>query len=144
MPKLHAELQSEGLARERAQQELSLLQALDGELAANSAVPGKLAIKDGQRIVRVDQQAIGWIDAAGDYLCIHTPDETFVLRATLRDMEQRLDPRRFQRIHRSTIVNMRAIQSIGRDDTGKGTIKLKKRPETLSVSQPFMALFKHM
>jgi DNA-binding LytR/AlgR family response regulator len=50
----------------------------------------------------------------------------------------------FKQVHRSTIVNLKAIDSITRDDTGKGHIKLKSRPETLSVSQPFMALFRNM
>ncbi|MET0813619.1 MAG: LytTR family transcriptional regulator DNA-binding domain-containing protein, partial [Pseudoxanthomonas sp.] len=45
---------------------------------------------------------------------------------------------------RSTIVNLKAIASIARDDTGKGTVKLKSRPETLTVSQPFMTLFRNM
>ena len=72
----------------------------------------KLAIKDGQRIVRVDVEAIQWIDAAGDYMCIHAGSDTHVLRATMHDLEQRLDPRRFQRVHRSTIVNLARVREM--------------------------------
>jgi len=72
----------------------------------------KLAIKDGQRIVRVDTEAIQWIDAAGDYMCIHAGTDTHVLRATMHDLEQRLDPRRFQRVHRSTIVNLARVREM--------------------------------
>ena len=72
----------------------------------------KLAIKDGQRIVRVDIEAIQWIDAAGDYMCIHAGADTHVLRATMHDLEQRLDPRRFQRVHRSTIVNLARVKEM--------------------------------
>jgi DNA-binding LytR/AlgR family response regulator len=50
----------------------------------------------------------------------------------------------FKQIHRSTIVNLKAVASVVRDDTGKGTLRLKQRPETLLVSQPFMSLFRHM
>ncbi len=50
----------------------------------------------------------------------------------------------FKQVHRSTIVNLRAVAAVTRDETGRGTIRLKNRPETLSVSQPFMALFRHM
>ena len=53
-----------------------------------------------------------------------------------------LDPGDFRQIHRSTIVNLRAIDSIVRDDTGRGTLKLRDRPETLTVSQAFMGLFR--
>jgi len=72
----------------------------------------KIAIRDGQRIVRVDIEAIQWIDAAGDYMCIHAGNDTHVLRATMRDLEQRLDPIRFQRVHRSTIVNLARVREM--------------------------------
>jgi two-component system LytT family response regulator len=71
-----------------------------------------LAIRDGQRIVRVPPAEIRWVDAAGDYTCIHTDGETHVLRATMREMERRLDPRRFPRIHRSTIVNAARVTAL--------------------------------
>jgi two-component system LytT family response regulator len=73
---------------------------------------GKIAIKDGQRIVRVDVDEIQWIDAAGDYMCIHAGKDTHVLRATMRDLEQRLDPQHFQRVHRSTIVNLTRVREM--------------------------------
>jgi len=87
---------------------LSFPDAADGVRHASD----KLAIKDGQRIVRVDIEAIQWIDAAGDYMCIHAGADTHVLRATMHDLEQRLDPRRFQRVHRSTIVNLARVKEM--------------------------------
>jgi two-component system LytT family response regulator len=72
----------------------------------------RLSIKDGGRILRVPLEEILWIDAAGDYMCVHTPKDTHVLRATMRDLEGRLDPRRFQRIHRSTIVNIARVKEL--------------------------------
>lgn len=67
---------------------------------------GKLSIRDGQRLLRVALDAIRWVDAAGDYICIHTNDHTHVLRGTMQELERRLDPRRFARVHRSSIVNL--------------------------------------
>jgi len=87
---------------------LSLADAADAMRHTND----KLAIRDGQRIVRVDTEAIQWIDAAGDYMCIHAGSDTHVLRATMHDLEQRLDPRRFQRVHRSTIVNLARVKEM--------------------------------
>ena len=66
------------------------------------------------------------------------------MRTPIRDLLQVLDPIHFKQIHRATIVNLRAIAAITRDDTGKGLIRLKNRPELLSVSQPFMPLFRNM
>ena len=79
----------------------------------------KLAIKDGQRIVRVDIEAIQWIDAAGDYMCIHAGSDTHVLRATMHDLEQRLDSQRFQRVHRSTIVNLTRVKELRPHQNGE-------------------------
>jgi two-component system LytT family response regulator len=69
-------------------------------------------IKDRGQIFRVDVGDIERIDAAGDYMCIYTADQTLVLRETMKDLERRLDPRKFQRIHRSTIVNLDNIKSV--------------------------------
>ena len=90
--------------------DLTLEQALDG--AAPGTADDRLSIKDSGRILRVPLDDILWIDAAGDYMCVHTPTDTHVLRATMRELEGRLDARRFQRIHRSTIVNVSRVKEL--------------------------------
>jgi two-component system LytT family response regulator len=69
-------------------------------------------IKDRGQIFRVEVADIERIDAAGDYMCIYTADQTLILRETMKDLEKRLDPRKFQRIHRSTIVNLDNVKSV--------------------------------
>jgi two-component system LytT family response regulator len=69
-------------------------------------------IKDRGQIFRVDVDTIERIDAAGDYMCIYTGDNTLILRETMKDLEKRLDPRRFQRVHRSTIVNLDLVKEV--------------------------------
>ncbi|HEY6916265.1 MAG TPA: LytTR family DNA-binding domain-containing protein [Allosphingosinicella sp.] len=69
-------------------------------------------IKDRGQIYRVDVDTIEKIDAAGDYMCIYTGDNTLILRETMKDLEKRLDPRRFQRVHRSTIVNLDQVRQV--------------------------------
>ena len=69
-------------------------------------------IKDRGQIYRVDVDSIEKIDAAGDYMCIYTGDNTLILRETMKDLEKRLDPRRFQRVHRSTIVNLDQVRQV--------------------------------
>jgi two-component system LytT family response regulator len=71
-----------------------------------------LNIKDRGQIFRVEVDHIERIDAAGDYMCIYTPDQTLILRETMKDLEKRLDPRRFQRVHRSTIVNLDQVKEV--------------------------------
>ncbi|MDH7640752.1 LytR/AlgR family response regulator transcription factor [Sphingomonas oryzagri] len=69
-------------------------------------------IKDRGQIFRVDVDSIERIDAAGDYMCIYTGDNTLILRETMKFLEKRLDPRRFQRVHRSTIVNLDLVRQV--------------------------------
>ncbi|GAO39729.1 putative two-component response regulator [Sphingomonas changbaiensis NBRC 104936] len=69
-------------------------------------------IKDRGQIFRVDVDNIERIDAAGDYMCIYTAENTLILRETMKDLEKRLDPRRFQRVHRSTIVNLDLVKQV--------------------------------
>jgi two-component system LytT family response regulator len=80
--------------------------------AGDSARALTLSVKSGSRIVRIDIDDIAWIDAAGDYVCIHTADETQIVRDTLSELERRLDPRRFARVHRSTIVNLVNVKAM--------------------------------
>ena len=93
--------------------DLTLDQALaDADRNGGRPTDDRLAIKDAGRILRVPLDDILWIDAAGDYMCVHTRSDTHVLRATMRELEEKLDPRRFQRIHRSTIVNVARVREL--------------------------------
>ena len=69
-------------------------------------------VKDRGQIFRVDVDTIERIDAAGDYMCIYTADNSLILRETMKDLEKRLDPRHFQRVHRSTIVNLSQVREV--------------------------------
>lgn len=80
--------------------------------ANNTPYPDKIAIKDGDVITLLPVAEIAWIDAAGDYMCVHAGDAVHIMRTTMKALETRLDPARFQRIHRSTIVNVKCVRSI--------------------------------
>lgn len=82
--------------------------------------------------------------ADNKYTLVATSEGDALLTRPIRDLLRQLDPRIFRQIHRSTIVNLRQVASVERDDTGKGCLRLRGRPETLSVSQPFMAIFRAM
>ena len=72
----------------------------------------KLAIRDGGRTTWVKQEDIEWIDAAGDYMCVHAEGETYIMRMTMKQLEKELDPDILQRIHRSTIVNVNRVREM--------------------------------
>ncbi|MET0269150.1 MAG: LytTR family DNA-binding domain-containing protein [Sphingomonas sp.] len=83
-----------------------------GDAPASNRFEKLINIKDRGQIFRVDVDTIERIDAAGDYMCIYTGDNTLILRETMKDLEKRLDPRRFQRVHRSTIVNLDLVKQV--------------------------------
>ena len=77
-----------------------------------STLPSRLAVKDGQRVSFVNVRDIDWIEAEGNYVRIHTGKESHLLREAISNMESRLDPSRFLRIHRSAIVNVDRIREL--------------------------------
>ena len=103
---------------------------------SESLNPSWLPIRNGRETVRVPVQSIEWVDAAGDYLCIHADGHTHILRATMREMENLLDPRLFQRVHRSTIVNLTRVKSLRAHMNGEYFLKLEGGQE-LKLSRTY-------
>ena len=81
--------------------------------------PDKLTIKDGSEVTLVPTHDIEWVDAAGDYMCVHAQGETHVMRSTMNDLEAQLDPGTFQRIHRSTLVNLKRVVKLSSHINGE-------------------------
>ena len=114
------------LATKRTTDELERLRTVINEVAPNAAdnlgsmeddlsntrFEKLINVKDRGQIFRVDVESIERIDAAGDYMCIYTADNSLILRETMKDLEKRLDPRTFQRVHRSTIVNLDQVRQV--------------------------------
>jgi two-component system LytT family response regulator len=95
-----------------------------------------LPIRVGRETIRLDVAAIDWIDAAGDYMCVHAASQTHVLRATMKELEQMLDPQVFQRVHRSTIVNLARVRSLRPHLNGECFLKLESGQE-VKLSRSF-------
>jgi len=85
----------------------------------------QLDIRDGGRTTRVRQDEIEWIDAAGDYMCVHARGETLIMRVTMKSLERKLDPSILQRIHRSAIVNLRQVRHLEPHINGEYFLTLK-------------------
>ncbi|QTN26979.1 response regulator transcription factor [Rhodoferax sp. AJA081-3] len=78
------------------------------------------------------------------YTLVATRELDALIRTPIRDILDGLDGEAFWQIHRSVIVNARAIESVSRDFRGQASVKIKGRPENLAVSRPFSHLFKQM
>ena len=94
------------------------------------------------RLILVDD--VAYFRADNKYTTVMTDEGEALLRTPIKELVTVLDPACFKQIHRSTIVNLKAIAAITRDDAGRGIVRLKNRPETLTVSVPFMTLFRNM
>jgi DNA-binding LytR/AlgR family response regulator len=94
------------------------------------------------RLIMVDD--VAYFQADNKYTVVMTAEGEALVRKPIRELLEVLDPANFKQIHRSTIVNMKAIAAVTRDDSGRGTIRLRNRPETLPVSLSYMPLFKNM
>ncbi|GAA0819071.1 LytTR family DNA-binding domain-containing protein [Colwellia sp. D2M02] len=104
-----------------------------------------LAIKDGGEVSRVPVKDILWIDAAGDYMCVHvvntnkhnnSEESTHILRKTMKELEECLDPKQFIRNHRSTIVNKHYIEKFYSQMNGEYYLVLQNGKE-LKVSRSY-------
>ena len=109
--------------------------------ARGTAADARLLVRDGDGTQVLAMAQIDWIEAAGNYLCIRSLGRTHVQRCTLAQMEKRLDPRLFQRIHRSRIVNVERIARLVPQFNGDHTVVLHDGTE-LALSRTWRdALF---
>lgn len=96
----------------------------------------QIHIRDRGYITRVPIEEIDFIEAAGDYMCIYTPEKTHILRATMKTLERRLDPAVFQRVHRSTIVNLNRVKKLIPHSNGEYFLVLENGKE-LKLSRTY-------
>lgn len=111
---------------------LALLQTRRPEAPAEARGPApqlryleRIAVETrGQvRVVPVDQ--IQYITASGPYAELHVGDRTYIIRERMQDLDERLDPERFFRVHRSTIVRLDLIEALLRGQGGDYAVRLK-------------------
>ncbi|HET7200690.1 MAG TPA: LytTR family DNA-binding domain-containing protein [Burkholderiales bacterium] len=94
------------------------------------------------KLITVDE--ICYFQSDTKYTRAVTPNSESLIRKSLKELLDELDPDLFWQIHRSTLVNVNAIAGVSRDFAGRLFVKLKTRKETLPVSQPFAHLFRQM
>jgi two-component system LytT family response regulator len=103
---------------------------------ASGSIKGKLLVRDSGVVKVIPFDDIDWVDAAGDYMCVHASGETHVIRITLGELMEKLDDKLFVRIHRSTIVNVQRVVSITPLPKGGSLLELSEG-ETLKVSRNY-------
>jgi DNA-binding LytR/AlgR family response regulator len=129
------------------QQAVQQLRALIGDtpVADGAAVVPRLdviTVQAGALVHLVPVDEVIYFEAADKYVRVVTRDREHLVRMPLKELLPQLDPQRFWQVHRGTVVQARCIASARREETGKLTLTLKGRPETLTASRLFAHRFR--
>lgn len=88
------------------------------QTSAEARYIDRLMVKSGARIVFLKTEEIDWIEAADYYVLLHTGNKSHLLREALTELESKLDPQKFVRIHRSTIINVDRVKELQMQGSG--------------------------
>ena len=96
----------------RKQNDASALPALPQDATAGKKYSERLVIKSGGKVLFIKMNEIDYVEAAGNYLSVAVGKESHLIRDTMQNLESRLNPEQFIRIHRSTLVNIERIREL--------------------------------
>ena len=97
---------------------------LDGVVPDRAHGVGRLIVREVGQIIVVPTRDVDWVEGADYYVKLHVRNTVHMLRETLASLEQRLDPRKFLRIHRSAIVNLTRVRAVEAAARGEGVAVL--------------------
>lgn len=120
------------------------------ERIAQRLIPGKaerltwIKATIGSNLRLIPVEDVLFFQSDEKYTCVATAELEALIKTTIKELLEGLDPDKFWQIHRSAIVNVKAIEAVTRDFRGQAQVKVKGRKEILTVSRPFSHLFKQM
>jgi len=143
--RLRSRLLSQAPAPQALQQTLDQLRGLLAGTEPATPTPPRLTVIQAQtgnlvHLVPVDE--VIYFEAADKYLRVVTAEREHLIRLPLKDLLPQLDPSAFWQVHRGTVVQARCITRARREESGKVTLSLAGRPETLTASRLYAHLFK--
>ena len=99
--------------------------------------PQYIVIRSGSERIRLNTKTINSIEAAGDYMCFNCQgNKTHIVRKTMKQLQDELNPQDFIRIHRSNMINKNSIVQVSNDVNGELTVVLANQ-QTLSISRRY-------
>jgi DNA-binding LytR/AlgR family response regulator len=120
-----------------------LVDMLKSAVGGDSRYLKWLTVPHGSELRVLAVSEILYLRADNKYTTVNTRSSSFLLNASLKEMQAKLDPDVFWQIHRGVVVNVSAIDTIYRSFRGTLELKLKDRVELLPVSASHVHLFKH-
>ncbi|MBF7074667.1 response regulator transcription factor [Glaciecola sp. MH2013] len=146
--KLHAENEKQRLAQQQQELNSMLINKTGDSLntfMANlqHAEPGKLnevknhvSFKSGTEWIKLQLASIYWIEAAGDYMCVHTQDGTHIIRKTMKELQEQLCNDIFKRVSRSAIINTELMKKLTPNSNGEYIAQLRSG-DNVKVSRKY-------
>lgn len=102
----------------------AVLSGLRNSAEESKSYSSRFLVKDGEKEIFLPVETIDWVEAAAYYSCLHANGRRYMLRETIADLSEKLDPRHFARIHRSAVVNLGRIREIYREGQVEGSVVL--------------------
>jgi two-component system LytT family response regulator len=114
-----------------------------GEVSNRKAYVDRLLIKSRGEIAMISVHEIDWIESAGDYVYVHVQSRKHIVRQTLASLENKMDPQRFVRIHRSTLVNLEKVANLRPNEHGDYDVYLRNGTK-LKLSRTYWNHFQQL
>jgi DNA-binding LytR/AlgR family response regulator len=132
--------------KENLAQLVSKLRQLMGAGPAGAGVGTLKVVRAavGNTVRMIPVEEVCYFQAADKYTNVVTRDAEALIRTPLKELLAQLPQDRFRQIHRGTVVNLAEVAAAVRDDTGRVSLRLKQRKETLAVSRVYAELFRQM
>ncbi|MFO1312336.1 MAG: LytTR family DNA-binding domain-containing protein [Burkholderiales bacterium] len=121
-----------------------LLEALAGRGEAGPQYLRWITASQGPKLKFITVERVNYFQADNKYTLVMTADSELLIRRTIKELADSLDPQTFWQVHRGTLVNIHEIADVTRDMHGHMRIHLKQRKETLAVSESYAHLFRQM
>lgn len=126
-----------GDANENLKQVQQLTESLNTKM-----YPERILVEHGLKLVSISIADILWIEADGDYTRLHTSKQSFLSNKSMNELEQKLNPQLFQRIHRSFIIAITAIKEVHKEPSGPQVVLTNDI--RLKVSRTYAEVFKKL
>lgn len=120
-------------SEDRTHQMLTLLT----EINARSQFLDRFVIKNNGRVLLIPIDEVDWIEAEGNYLLLHVGKKSYLIRETMRSLEEKLNPKKFLRIHRSTMVNIDSVKELHMHVNSEEQIVILKNGGQLTLSRRY-------
>jgi two-component system, LytTR family, response regulator len=104
--------------------------------------PERILLEQGSKLVSISVTDILWIEADGDYTKLHTAKQSFLSNKSMNELEQKLNPQLFQRVHRSAIISIAAIKEVHKEASGPQVVL--NNDIVVKVSRTYAEAFKKL